>query len=378
MSGPPPIPDTLPKEAKRRIEALDSRACPKCGGKAEWQPRKQALVCPYCNNILHAKNAAADETEIIREHDLRETLKTIEEASGGYEKGQHKIHCQHCNADSLVSSERVADRCQFCGSPEIITYDSIGSVIRPESLLPKQIDKTRAYEILKAWVGKRFWAPGDLKKKNLLEEMKGLYIPYWTFDAFSQCPWSADSGTYYWEKQRDHEGRTHRVRKTRWRHASGEIRFQFDDILVSATGTIQAGRLKAIEPFPTKDLIPYDTLYVSGWTVEHYQLTLLEGAKQSRSMMQAVLRNICARDVPGDTYRNLDIDPDYSNETFKHILVPVWMLVYQYRGKMFQTLVNGYTGKIDGSYPKSGWKIFFAVLIGIILTLVAGFLLYQK
>lgn len=377
MEKPPRLPVELPTEVRDRVEALDSRTCPKCGGKAEWDPRGQALECPYCGHVLDARSGVRDEESIIREHDLHETLRTVEEASKGFEQGKRKVHCQHCDADSLMSTDEVAARCPFCGSPKIVAYDAIDSVIKPESLLPKQIDRSRAHAILKKWVGGHFWAPGDLKRKNLIEEMKGVYVPYWTFDAFARCPWKADSGTYYWETEHytDAQGnrRSRRVRKTRWRPASGEVSYRFDDLLVPATRLLRHDLLTAVEPFPTGDLVPYDTVYVAGWTVEHYQVTLLDGAKQSRAAMQAYLKSLAGSDVPGDTYRNLRIFPEYSAETFKHILVPAWTLLYQYRGRMFQTIINGYTGQIAGEYPKSGWKIFAAIVIAVVIVgIIAG------
>ena len=367
---PPPLPHEarLPQDARRHVEALDSRACPHCGGKAEWNPRDQALVCPYCDEVLDSRDAAVDEEGVIKEHDLHEALRTIEEATKGVETGERKVHCQSCDAESLRPAARVADRCQFCGSPEVIAYDAVGSVIRPESLLPKSLDKNQAYTKLKAWAGSRFWAPGDLKSKNLVDRMRGVYVPYWTFDAFATCPWRADSGTYYYETRRGPNGQSQRVRKTRWRPASGEVRFNFDDVLVPATEVIPSELLTEIEPFPTRDkLVPYDTVYVSGWEVEHYSGTLLGGAKKSREAMQAVLRNLAAQNIPGDTYRNLRINPSYTGETFKHVLVPAWVVLYQYHGKMFRSVVNGYTGKVAGKYPVSAWKVFFAIVLGLIV-----------
>ena len=125
--------------------------------------------------------------------------------------------------------------------------------------------------------------------------------------------------------------------------------------------------MRQVEPFPTKEVVPYDTVYVSGWQVEHYSVTLSDGAKQGMDLMHSALRSKAGSEVPGDTYKNLSIYPEYSRETFKHVLVPVWVLLYQYRGKIFQSVVNGYTGETAGEYPKSGWKIFFAVLLGLIV-----------
>ena len=121
-----------------------------------------------------------------------------------------------------------------------------------------------------------------------------------------------------------------------------------------------------VEPFPTKELVAYDTAYLSGFVVEHYQIVLLEAAKASEDAMRQKLEELCAAEVPGDTHRNLVIHPTFSAQTFKHILVPVWLLTYTYGARTFHVLVNGATGRIAGEYPKSFWKVFFLV-VGIII-----------
>ena len=129
--------------------------------------------------------------------------------------------------------------------------------------------------------------------------------------------------------------------------------------------------LREVEPFPTTDLVPYDTAYLSGFVVEHYQVVLNDAARQSREVMEDKLYQMCASQVPGDTYRNLHIEPSYSGETFKHILAPVWLLAYNYGRKSYQVIVNGYTGKTAGEYPKSVWKIVVLVLLAIIVVVIA-------
>jgi hypothetical protein len=100
--------------------------------------------------------------------------------------------------------------------------------------------------------------------------------------------------------------------------------------------------------------------------VERYQLDLLAAAQASRKTISAKTEQMCAREVPGDTYRSLDVDIEWSGQTFKHILVPVWLLTYDFRGKSYQALVNGYTGSVAGQYPKSWVKITLAVLAVLI------------
>ena len=122
--------------------------------------------------------------------------------------------------------------------------------------------------------------------------------------------------------------------------------------------------LRKVEPFPTtKELVPYNAGYLSGWVVERYQIDLVAAAKTAREEMDQAMYGLCGSQVPGDTHRNLQVNSDYAGQTFKHILTPIWLLTYNYGSENFQVVINGYTGVIAGKYPKSWVKIFFAVRV---------------
>jgi hypothetical protein len=159
-------------------------------------------------------------------------------------------------------------------------------------------------------------------------------------------------------------------RRTRWEPASGVVDTFFDDEAVPGTQGLSLHLLRSIEPFPTGEVVPYDTAFLSGHVVEHYKVVLLDAAQQAEQRMHARLEQLCGQQVPGDTYRNLRIHPDYSQRTFKHVLVPVWMLSYDYGRRAFQVAANGYTGKIAGDYPKSVWKIVLLVLAAVLAAIV--------
>jgi hypothetical protein len=112
--------------------------------------------------------------------------------------------------------------------------------------------------------------------------------------------------------------------------------------------------------------VPYDTAFLSGHIVEHYQVALTEANGESEAQMRAKLEQLCARQIPGDTYRNLRIYPEFSARTFKHLLVPIWLLVYMFGSRSYQVVVNGYTGRMAGKYPYSPWKIAFLIALAIV------------
>lgn len=367
-------------ETPNAYTALEKHSCPACGAQAEWSARKQMLVCPFCGTESPAE--LESETGKIQEHDLVAALRAIPEDQRGWQTERRTVQCRSCKAVTVFDPEKVGKRCDFCNSPELIDYEEIRSPLRPDSLLPFKVDREHVHATIKSWLGSRWFAPNALKSRALVDTVHGVYVPYWTFDSKVDCPWSAEAGHYYWETEHytDAQGKrqSRQVRKTRWVPASGRIHHSFDDVLIPGTTGVDRRLLAKIEDFPTtSDLVPYDKGYVSGWDVEHYQVVLFDAARQARIRKHDILESLCGREVPGDTYRNLRIQPTFSEETFKLLLVPLWVLAYDFGRKRNQVIVNGYTGAIAGNYPKSAWKIFFLVMgmlmvIGIILLLNAA------
>jgi hypothetical protein len=352
------------------VKAQKKYACPACGGEAQWNPSKQALICPFCGTTSPARiETTPGGEEVIQEHDLVASLRAIPDDQRGWQTQKTSVRCQSCQAISVFDPERVAQRCDFCGSSSLVPYEEIKEVFRPESLLPMKLSEPQVRENIRRWYGSRWFAPNRLKQAAMTDVVHGLYIPYWTFDAQVHARWTAESGYYYYETEtyRDANGKTQtrQVRKIRWQPSSGSIDHFFDDELVPASKGIPWDLLRRVEPFPTKELTPYNAGFLSGWVVERYQIDLVAAAQHSREQMDQELARLCGAQVPGDTHRNLRVYPNYSGQTFKHILVPVWLLSYNYGRRAFQVVINGFTGAIAGRYPKSWIKITLAVLAGL-------------
>jgi len=351
--------------------AIGKHPCPECGGDLVWNAAKQALVCPYCGTIAPwSPSQEADPGAQILEQDLAQAL--ANPASGrGWGNERREVKCQSCHAISVFVATRVAQRCDFCGSPSIVPHESQGDAITPQSLLPFKISDGQVRDLIRKWYGTRWFAPNRLKSAALTDTLHGIYLPYWTFDAHVDARWTADAGYYYYTTESyvsNGRRQTRQVRHVRWEPAAGQLSHFFDDELVPGTTGVHPALLRQIEPFPTTtDLKPYAPEFVRGWTVERYQVDLRKASDLNMAEMQNKVRAMCSREVPGDTQRNLQVQSRYAGRTFKHVLVPVWLVSYTYGSKSFQIVANGYTGAIAGERPWSFWKIFGAIAAVLLL-----------
>ncbi len=346
--------------------------CPECGGNLEWNAKAQSLKCPYCGTVVPwTEEQNKQLTGDIVEQDLATAL--ANPATGrGWGDERREYQCQNCRAISVFVDGRVAARCDFCGSPAIQAHEERNDAITPQSLLPFKISDGQVRDLIRKWYGSRWFAPNKLKNAALTDTLKGVYLPYWTFDAHVQAQWRADAGYYYYttEQYRDANGNisTRQVRHVRWEPVSGNLQHFFDDELVPGTVGVHPALLRKVEPFPTlSDLKPYSPEFVRGWTVERYQVDLRKAAQINEGDMDEQVQQLCSRQVPGDTQRNLQVQRAYQGRSFKHVLVPVWLVSYTYGAKSYQIVANGYTGQIAGEQPYSWVKIFFAVLAALIV-----------
>ena len=355
--------------------ALSKFACPACGGEAIWNASKQKLVCPFCGTESPAQ-LGADGT--VAEHDLVAALRGIGDDARGWQAEKRQVKCQSCNAISVLDPKRQAQNCEFCGSAQLVPYAESKPAFRPESVLPFTVSETGARDGIRAWYGKLWLAPSALKRQALTDTVRGVYLPYWTFNAHVDAAWTAEAGHYYYTTETYTEGgqmRTRQVQHVRWEPAAGRLQYDFANDLVCASVGVHPELLRGVEPFPMQALKPYDAGFVAGWIVERYQIDLVAAAQRARDAMDAKVRVLCGQQVPGDTFRNLEVRADYSAQTFKHILAPIWFLSYNYGARGFQCVMNGVTGVIRGEYPKSPWKVallVLAILVVVVIVLSLG------
>ena len=141
-----------------------------------------------------------------------------------------------------------------------------------------------------------------------------------------------------------------------------------------ASRTLPKRFTDALQPWDLSALEPYLPQYLAGFRAEAYQVDLDQGFVEARALMDRQIERDVKFDIGGDQQRVHRIDTAINNVTFKHILLPVWLAAYKYRGQTYRFVVNGQTGRVQGERPWSTWKIVFAIFVGLLAAGAAGYI----
>lgn len=352
--------------------------CESCGADLRFAPGQTRLVCEHCGHVQDIPGAIERGNHSLRELDLDSALRAV---LPEVEIEEHRtLSCPNCGAQIDLTAHHHATNCPFCATPVVVDTGT-RRAIKPQGVIPFQLTEAKAREALGQWLGSLWFAPNGLVQyARRGRKLTGIYAPFWTFDAHTRSEYTGQRGDYYYETRNvtvnvngRSERRTEQVRKIRWSHASGRTKRFFDDVLIYAARSLPPQSTDALRPWDLSELTPYADDYLAGFEAEGYTVELREGHHLAQAEMARVIESDVKRDIGGDAQRVSRIESSYSDETFKHVLLPIWTAAYRYRGRAFRFVVNGQTGRVQGERPYSAWKIGFAVVVGLI---VAGVLVY--
>ena len=354
--------------------------CSSCGADLVFEPGDGFLTCPYCGH----KEAIRQGIEQVEEQSFERHLRTGPEQMGKLADNALEVQCQSCGAKSIFTPPEVAGRCDFCGVKIVAQPKSADPILAPGGVLPFCITQQQASAELSHWLSSRWFAPSSLKQFAEREAIHGVYIPYWTYDTNTTTDYTGQRGEHYYVTEtyyeRDARGnqvaRTRQVRHTRWYPASGTVSASFDDVLIAATQSLPPNRLADLEPWDLQELKSYDPAFLSGFRAQRYQVDLAQGFELAKEVIAPSIEGDVRNDIGGDEQSISELSTRYSETNFKHLLLPIYAGAYRYNGRLFQILVNGRTGEIQGDRPFSVWKIALLVagvlLIVVILVFVLG------
>ncbi len=352
------------QEQKTPSNSEHKKACANCGAELKFKPGSHQLKCEYCGYEEFIEQTKSSFEELELEH----YLKIVGE--NAYTETIDLLHCKNCGANQHVEENYKSLACVYCGEPLIKEDIEKEGWILPGALIPFQLDSKKAKSIFKNWVSGIWFAPNNLKRAAIdAEGLHGLYVPYWTFDANLFASYEGQRGDHYYETRRvrtKNGVQNQQVQKTKWSGASGSVKGFVDDILINASQKKRRDIPSNIAFWNMKELAAFNSKYLAGFVTEKYTVSLKEGHHQSFQEAKQIAHNWIRRDIGGDVQRIHHADIKLEDETFKHVLLPVYISSYKFKGKEYHFYINGQTGALSGTRPYSFWKIFFLVVFIIV------------
>lgn len=348
-------------------------ACPGCGATLAFTPGEQALTCGFCGAVSQLPDLSdVALREAVREQDYHAALEGRAD-SAALETTQVG-RCESCGAQVEFDPAEHARDCPFCAAP-LVEEPLPDRHIRPQALLPFGVERNAAQAAVGRWLSGLWFAPNGLSKYARDKGgLTGVYTPYWTFDARTQTAYSGQRGDTYFVTTRGADGKPRQEARVRWSPRSGRLRRDFDDVLALGATSLPEKHTQALAPWDLRELKPYERGFLAGFRAEAYTVGLRDGFASAKGQMERVIRGDVRAAIGGDQQRIHRIDSRFDAVTFKHILLPVWVGAYRWRGEVYRVVVNGRTGRVRGERPYSVWKIALAVIAALILGAAAMYL----
>lgn len=341
-----------------------SYPCNACGGNLEYSPKDVCLKCPNCSSTTPIEKGGN-----ISIHPLREYATTVKELPATQKQ---VLSCKSCSASIEVDATTTATSCPYCASPIVLEDKQVSTVV-PDGVRPFKIDKHAVQEAFLNWIKGRWLAPGSLKSLYQQNKIQGVYMPFWVFDAKVDCRYTAEGGRERQESYTDDKGESKTRTVVDWYDTSGFVKDDFKDMPVLASERVSENL--ADDLVSAANAVSYDPRYLSGYGSEVFSIDMpaAYGTAQKRmeNSMESTVRNDVLKRY--DQVRNISMDLDFYEEYYKHMLMPLYLSAYTFKGKSYQVVIDGETGAVSGEYPKS-----YAKIAGIVAAVVAvGYLLYK-
>lgn len=338
------------------VSALLEYKCPCCGGKIEFDSTSQKMKCPFCDTIFEAETLKNYDDILKNEQpdDMNWKMGTENQWQEGETKDMVVYICESCGGEIITDQTVAATKCPFCDSPVVMTRQFMGE-LRPDYVIPFKVDKKAAKAALNRHLQGKRLLPKIFKDQNHIDEIKGIYVPFWLFDADADAnirykaskvrTWS-DSNYYYTETS------FYSILR------SGNI--GFSGVPVDGSSKMPDDLMESIEPYHLEDAVDFQTAYLSGYLANRYDVTAEQSIERANTRVKQSTEQVFTDTVRGYS----TVIPENSsirllNGKTKYALYPVWLLNTTWEGKQYTFAMNGQTGKFVGDLPvdkRAYWK----------------------
>ena len=380
---PPPTPDspregtTISAGTNRDEQAGRTFPCEGCGADLFFHIGQQNLTCPYCG--FH-KQLIVDEEQAVEEQDFQAMLARLQDlqpADADAASAQKEIRCDACGGGVLFIGSLTSTECPYCGTPvQLEDVHDADDRIPVHGVLPFLVERKTAQQNLASWIKSRWFAPNEFLERGVQGKFNGIYLPFWTYDSLTDTHYTGQRGEHYYVTVGTGKNRR-RKRRTRWYPASGQFQRFFDDVLVLAVREgLNRDLMLKLEPWPLHRCTPFQHDLLAGLAARTYEFDFEEGFPHARQRIDAALEADVRGRIGGDVQRVHSINTHYGALTFKHLLLPTWLMVYRYHETPYQVMINAATGEVQGERPYSWVKIMLAIIAAV--AVIGGvFLAYQ-
>ena len=367
-------------------EQMTNYQCPACTGPLHFNGATGRLECDYCGSsysvdeieALYAKKEE-EAAEAFQKEQSRQEEETKEQeeswdtsAAGGDwgedEANMREYHCPSCGAELICDASTAATSCPYCGNPTIVPGQFSG-MLKPDYIIPFKMEKKDAVQALKSYYRGKFLLPKNFSDSNHIEEIKGVYVPFWLFNARA---WGR--ATYTATRSETHREGEYQVTNTSHFHVQREGRADFERIPTDASSKMPDDYMDSIEPFDYREIREFSTVYMPGYLADKYDVDAGECAPRAELRCENSMERFLQSDVIGyQTVAETGRDIRIQKGEVKYALLPVWVLNTRWKDKNYLFMLNGQTGKVAGDLPvsKVKYNILRLCLVGG-LTLLFG------
>ncbi|MDA1014368.1 MAG: hypothetical protein O3A00_07945 [Planctomycetota bacterium] len=363
------MPDTTPPETPGRLIDGDKGRtfpCEGCGADLKFSIDVQNLKCPFC---AYEKRIEFSDDEEVAEQDFHAILEKQCQHRRGQQADavdEQQVRCDSCGANVLFSGTITSSECPYCASPmQLEGAHTADDRIPVDGVLSFQVKHDAAQDNLVGWVKSRWFAPNEFLNRGVSGKFNGVYLPFWTFDAMTFTRYRGERGEHYFVEVGEGDEKK-RERRTRWHYVSGRLKRFFDDLLILASQGLPTRLIDKLQPWPLERVVPFNQEMLAGYFARTYEIGIDAGFAEAKDRMEDAIADDVRDDIGGDEQRVHSSDTQFSAITYKHLLLPVWLLAYRYHEKSYQVMVNAATGEVQGERPYSWIKITIAVVLGLV------------
>lgn len=345
--------------------------CPACGGALEFDSSLQKLKCPYCDSIFEVEELSEKETT------LNEADSDWNMANSEWEDGETAhmcvFVCNSCGGEIVGDENTGASECPFCGN-QVVMRGAFSGALKPDYVIPFKFDKKAAKEKYAEHISKKPLLPNTFKKDNHIDEIKGIYVPFWIYDADVSA-----SASFTAEKVRHWSDSKYNYTETSIYDIYREGTMSFEHIPCDGSTKMDDTLMESIEPFDFDEAVPFQSAYLAGYFADKYDVDQYENLPRADERIKNSAVSVL-QDTFDAYYTSVQKKAAQSSRTsgdVKYALYPVWLLTSTYKGEKYTFAMNGQTGKFVGNLPiDKKKKLLYGLSSFAVSTVVSAIVAY--